>query len=230
MDDAGLTAAEFRVLAHVCRRAGDGTNGRGCDASIATMAKACRLNTDRLRQMIHKLIELGWIESNQKPGKATTYFPKFPQGDPLANKGGVEADPSPECQPHPLASEGGHPLANRGAEGIPEGNPLSKTTHGRPDLDQVRFFAASSDKGITLECAEKFWRQNEAVGWKLRGQPVINWKPLLEAYAAAWNRFEAQRPQTQAKLPRMSLEEAEALLGGRAPSRRRGIQENLQLP
>lgn len=226
MDDAGLTAAEFRVLAHVCRRAGDGTNGRGCDAGIAKMAETCRMKAATVRAALQALVCAGWLSAVERPGRVTIYTPKLlplAASDPSPETVGVrnveEGNPSPETVAHPSLSGIGDPSPLGGAEGIPEGNPLSKTTHTRPDLDQVRFFAASSDKGITLECAEKFWRQNEAVGWKLRGQPVINWKPLLEAYAAAWNRFEAQRPQTQAKLPRMSVEEAEALLGGRSPSR-----------
>ena len=112
MDDAGLTPHEFRVLAHVCRRAGDGSNGRGCDASVASMAEVCRIDPDRLRQMLKKLVLLGWLEATTRLGRATEYRPAFP------------SDPSLDCPPHPWATEGDHPLAIAGAEGKPEGNPL----------------------------------------------------------------------------------------------------------
>jgi hypothetical protein len=79
--------------------------------------------------------------------------------------------------------------------------------------------AAEPASGIPRACAEKFWRENEAVRWVRRGQPVMRWKPLLEAYAAAWARIEAQRPQRAATGQRLSDEEVDRLLGGRAPHR-----------
>lgn len=115
MDDAGLTPHEFRVLAHVCRRAGDGSNGRGCDASVASMARVCAMKADTLRGCLQGLAERGWLECTTRPGKPTEYRPSFPL-DPSPQTVGVEAYPSPE--------RGVHPSPQTGAEGKPEGNPL----------------------------------------------------------------------------------------------------------
>ena len=223
MDDAGLTASEFRVLAHVCRRAGDGANGRGCDSSIATMAKACRVHPDRLSQTLKRLVDIQWLTVEERAGRTWVYYPQIPEVHPPANNGGAEIHPTPECRPHPPTNKGVDPPTNKGDEGKPEGNPLREpkreSAPARPSLNQVIDFAEASAATIPRECAEKFWRENEAVGWMRRGQPVLRWQPLLEAYAAAWARFEGVRSQRDGKLPKMSLEAADALLGGRSPSR-----------
>ncbi len=93
LDDAGLSAAEFRVLCAVCRRAGDGANGRGCDASVGTLAKTCRLKGDTVRNALRDLVKAGWLEMTERPGKTSGYLPRFP--DPSRMGVGVEMAKTP---------------------------------------------------------------------------------------------------------------------------------------
>jgi len=117
LDDAGLTPHEFRVLAHVCRRAGDGSNGRGCDASVASMAAVCRMKADTVRQALKALVRGGWLTAWERSGKATSYFPAC-LGNP--------SYPSPETGAHPSPHTVGDPSRSRGDEG----NPLRDTLKG----------------------------------------------------------------------------------------------------
>ena len=58
LDDAGLSPVEFRVFAHVLRRAGrDGL----CFAGAASMAKSCRVNVKTLRKTLRALAGYGMV-------------------------------------------------------------------------------------------------------------------------------------------------------------------------
>lgn len=155
MDDAGLTAAEFRVLAHVCRRAGDGSNGRGCDASIASMAKVCKVHPDRLGQMLKRLVELGWLEVEVRQGRSWVYTPRFPECNPPTNKGWVEENPPLECHPHPPTNKGGAPLTIEGDEGKPEVKPeREKERDSNSAPDGTAFVRARSQIQFTWEAVQ----------------------------------------------------------------------------
>lgn len=70
LDDYGLSPYEFRVYAHVLRRAGGGK----CWESIPNMAKHCRMNEKTTRRAIQRLIDLRMIRPQLRPGKSTEYI------------------------------------------------------------------------------------------------------------------------------------------------------------
>lgn len=116
LDDAGLTPHEFRVLAHVCRRAGDGSNGRGCDASISSISRTCSMKRDTVRSCLQSLESAGWIRRDGRPGMTAEIYPRFPD---------VVADPSPQSATFwPDEGRGG------GQKGGDEGNPSRNTLKG----------------------------------------------------------------------------------------------------
>jgi hypothetical protein len=69
LDDYGLTASEFRVLAHVSRRAGKGE----CNASVPNMAKVCKLEEKTIRKALSGLVEAGLLAMHQRIGLPTVY-------------------------------------------------------------------------------------------------------------------------------------------------------------
>ncbi len=87
LDDANLSAEEFRVMAHICRRCGDEENGRQCYSAIGTMAKICRLHPDTLRKAVARLVEMKWVSIIERPGRTKVHVAHFP--DPSSLKVGV---------------------------------------------------------------------------------------------------------------------------------------------
>lgn len=69
LDDFGLSPAEFRIYAHIVRRAGNGQ----CWDSTESKAKTCRLSTGTVKRAIRKLLDHNLIEKQSRPGKTTLY-------------------------------------------------------------------------------------------------------------------------------------------------------------
>jgi hypothetical protein len=128
LDDAGLTPDQFRVFAHVSRRASSGK----CTAAGATMAKICRIHPDTLKRCIAELVRRKMLNKTERPGRTNLWRitspdewdltcntvdgkrkPGRPKAYPLETKGG-----------DPLETKGGDPLETKGAEGSPsQGDP-----------------------------------------------------------------------------------------------------------
>jgi len=66
VDEAGLTAAQFRVLCHVGRRG-------ECYEAVANMATHCRLHADTVRKSLKELVRLGWLHRQQRTGTTSIY-------------------------------------------------------------------------------------------------------------------------------------------------------------
>lgn len=127
LDDAGLTSEQFRVLAHLSRRAGDGAAW----ASNATMAEKCRLHPDTVVACLKELERRRMIRREARPGKTTVVKIMPPNYWDLAQPAKLErngraasrpADP-PETKggpsDHPPETKGGHPPETKGGEGNP---------------------------------------------------------------------------------------------------------------
>lgn len=135
LDDAGLSAEDFRVMAAICRKCGDEANGRQCDSTIRTLGKVCRLHHDTVRKSIARLVELGWVSVIDRPGRTKVHVARFP--DPYGFKGGVSSQGRGMVSREglffeggpPSGFKGGHPYGFKGTEGIPlrepkKGNPI----------------------------------------------------------------------------------------------------------
>jgi len=74
VDDAGLSPVDFRVLGHICRRAGE----ENCYASIRTIAKTCRVNEKTARASVHRLEKIGWVSMQKRTGQTSVLIPQTP--------------------------------------------------------------------------------------------------------------------------------------------------------
>lgn len=116
LDDAGLTANEFRVLGHLSRRAGKG------DAypKIESIAKVCRIHEDTVRKCIKVLVQRRMIELQERPGRTNLYVLTHPGKwiiNPPETNGGVLKQGGASNGVHPPVTEGGHPPETKGDEG-----------------------------------------------------------------------------------------------------------------
>lgn len=69
-DSAGLSASGFRVLAHICRRAGDGGQ---LWASASRMARECRLDRKTVFRSLGELMARNMIRRQSRPGDTSIY-------------------------------------------------------------------------------------------------------------------------------------------------------------
>jgi len=127
LDDAGLTPQEFRLFAHLSRRAGSGEAW----ASAASMATACRMHQDTVWAALNELERRRMVVREARPGK-TTLIRLTKPSDWNLNPPGLEGHPL-----KPGDGNGGTPptppnrVAPAGLEGH-EGNPLNVSKESNP--------------------------------------------------------------------------------------------------
>ncbi|MCC7518212.1 MAG: helix-turn-helix domain-containing protein [Verrucomicrobiae bacterium] len=122
LDDYILTANQFRVYAHLARRAGTD----GAWPSIKSMARTCRLHGDTVRRCLRCLRQLNLVRAQARRGATTLYILtpysdwKKPQskGPPSATRGALPVTGSTP----PPDTEGGTPHPGEGKVSH-EGNP-----------------------------------------------------------------------------------------------------------
>ena len=127
VDDADLSPVEFRVLAHICRRAGDGD----CWAGTKSVAKVCRVNLKTARKAVAVLVEKGWVKSMTRNGQTTVLTPCFPDQKTAATLPNpipypIEY-PSQSDTHHPTQSDTPHPTQSDTPEGYPIRIPKKET-------------------------------------------------------------------------------------------------------
>lgn len=69
LDDAGLTASQYRVYARIVRRAGEST----CFESIENMATGCRLEKKTILQCLRDLLQVNLIRKVRRLGFTSEY-------------------------------------------------------------------------------------------------------------------------------------------------------------
>ena len=120
VDDSGLTPTEFRVLAHICRRAGEGD----CWAGGQSIAAACRVNLKTARRVVADLSKKGWVSIQKRAGQTSVLKPTFPA---KANET-TAPNPIPHPIEYPTQSDTLHPtqLNTQGSTQLdtPEGHPI----------------------------------------------------------------------------------------------------------
>jgi hypothetical protein len=133
IDDYGLAANEFRLYAHLARRAGD----EGAWPSVESMARYCRLSVNTIRRCLRRLKEQNLIHATERPGFTTLYrLTSRRQWKSSA----FQIHPSKKNRA-PLLWEGSPPKINKGSttkrretKESHEGNPLKdNTVTGRLD-------------------------------------------------------------------------------------------------
>jgi len=119
LDDAGLTPQEFRLFAHLSRRAGEGV----AFAAAASMAKACRMHPDTVWAALSELERRNMVVRETRPGKTTqirltkpsdwNLQPTGLEGHPLKpgdGNGGVTPTPPNRVAPTGLEGHEGNPI------------------------------------------------------------------------------------------------------------------------
>jgi hypothetical protein len=121
LDDASLTAPQFRLLCRIARR------GR-CTESVSNMAAACQMNQETAWLALAALLELRMVRRISRPG-FTSIHEATPAAEwklPTRKQG---APPKTEWGHSEIG--GGYPLGNRGHEGTPlEGTPSKVRKNG----------------------------------------------------------------------------------------------------
>jgi len=200
LDDAGLSTAEFRVYAHLSRRASSMEDA--AYPSIETIAKICRIHPDTARACIQTLIDRKMLEKKERPGRTSFYFlmsPKkwlFPDQkngvDPSLQIGGVVDTPPSVSGGHPSLQTRVHPPETKGDEGNPcKGNPKegvqdtkSRKPMARPTLGMVQ--QECLKVGLPESEAEGFVAFYESNGWKVGRNPMKSWTAAVINWRKRW--------------------------------------------
>ena len=151
LDDWGLSPSEFRVYAHIARRAGMGGE---CWEGTHGMARVCRMNRKTVAAAIARLEKLHIIKVTRRDGKTSQIvltnssdwkpYPKqtLPKTDPTQNRPYPnEAQvPYPNEAQVPYPNEAQVPYPNEAHEGIPfKGAPLRESQEGNPQSPRAGF-------------------------------------------------------------------------------------------
>jgi hypothetical protein len=167
-DDAGLRPTEFRVLAHICRRAGDGQ----CWAAASSIAETCRINLKTARQAIANLERLGWVKSQKRTGQTTVLIPTIPPD----SDSGTPTNPIPYPKEYPTQSNTPHPTQSNTHPptqlNTHEGNPIripQKDT--QPDLLTVDTFLDTLWKSFPAKSRERSSKTQLATAWQKAKTP-----------------------------------------------------------
>lgn len=75
LDEYGLDAYEFRVMAHVARREGRNQKnaGKGCFATQKTIAATCQMSHRKAQDVLRVLCEAGLLDKEMREGTTNVY-------------------------------------------------------------------------------------------------------------------------------------------------------------
>lgn len=134
LDDYGLSPQQFRVYAHLARRAGGGK----AFPSVATVARVCKLHPQTARAALHVLVKHRLISRETRPGTTPIYrLTPCTEWDPP-----VSIASTPRGKSGPISvSEGG---TTKGVEGCPYETEVGK---GYPCEGHPRTALGERDNG-----------------------------------------------------------------------------------
>lgn len=118
LDDAGLDPKEFRIFAHLSRRASSGVAW----PSVKTMGEVCCISQSRVRLALKTLTERGFVTCEERAGR--TYLWTI---NPPEKWIAVVLTPVKSDSPTPITSDS-PPLSLL----IAEGNPVRQSIEGNP--------------------------------------------------------------------------------------------------
>lgn len=135
LDDAGLSANEFRVYAHLARRAGAGA----AFPAVASIAEVCRIHKDTAWAVLRSLEERGMVSRMSRAGLPNIYRLATPNAwtHPSDSANGKQGAPETEGRPPPEIKGWGAP-ETEGHEGTP-----SKVLHLRESNKAKAPFSSS---------------------------------------------------------------------------------------
>ncbi len=202
LDDYGLPPPEFRVYAHVARRAGSG----GAFPAVKSIARVCRLHPQTVRRALGVLVKHRLIRREDRPGKTAVYrlTPASEWQPPThITDHPYEKDTPPSVsQDTPPKRIQGYPSEKDGAEGNPsEGNPTKEETRtprtpGIP-CNEVEAVEQANLAGVPPEFARVEFCRLDSVGWvNGAGNPVRKWVSHLRK---RWADDQSQRTERKAQ-------------------------------
>lgn len=131
LDDAALSPAEFRVYAHLARRASSGAAW----PSVRSIAAVCQLNKDTVCSALN-LLEARQMVRRERRGFASTIYFLTPAAAWLSETEGQRI--LSENKGQGVRNEGTEPVRKEGTEGNPvEGNPQNSIPPLSPELENA---------------------------------------------------------------------------------------------
>lgn len=131
LDDAELSMSEFRIYAHLSRRAG--SPGGKCYSSVATVATVCKCTKNTVRAALVELESRKMLRKIERPGFTNQWYLTPPdEWGPLPKEGrGSTGDPTQKEVGDPYQNRVGDPTQKEVGEGTPrEGNPSEEEAAG----------------------------------------------------------------------------------------------------
>jgi hypothetical protein len=202
LDDYGLTPPQFRVYAHLARRAGSGAAW----PAIATIAATCRLDPKTVRKALRTLVGHKLIHKKERPSETTLYTltqasdwqpPTHISGQPYQS-----ANPPAKWEGSTTKPHEGQPYQKTPDEGNPiEGNPTKDKTHiprqGVLPRSEAEAVEQAKLAGVPPEFAISEFNRMEGVGW-IDGcqRQVRSWRHYL---AQRWSKEQSERQERKAR-------------------------------
>ena len=202
LDDYGLTPPQFRVYAHIARRA---SSGKAWPA-VATIARICLLHPQTVRQALRVLVRQQFITRQLRPGRTPIYrLTPASQWQPPTE---ITDNPSESDTP-PSVSDAtttkriqDYPYERNGDEGNPiEGNPTKEKTHiprqGGLPRSEAEAVEQAKLAGVPPEFAISEFNRMEGVGW-IDGcqRQVRSWRHYL---AQRWSKEQSERQERKTR-------------------------------
>jgi hypothetical protein len=195
LDELDLSAATFRVYAHIARRAGLGE----CFPGIDSMAQSCRLHKETVIESIKELEEKKMILVRRESGKTNRYRLTKPEawgvqpvgngerlwcGDvsemgnaPVGNgeRKGIQLSVSnPPLPPTVVVNDNGHKARNT------EKTERSEAHRAASERELQEFC-----KSIGVEAdAEYLWLKWQENGWTNGGKRIKDWRMTIRTWKA----------------------------------------------
>lgn len=202
LDDYGLTPQQFRVYAHLARRAGNGTAW----PAVATIAGVCKLHHQTVREALRVLVKHRLVSREPRPGTTPIYrITPAAAWHPLTRITGhpSESDTPPSVsEDTPTKRRQGHPYETKEGEGNPlEGDPKKEGIHtyqapGLPRSEQEAVEQAQL-VGVPPEFARvEFCRIESTGGVNGAGITVRKWTAHIRKRWADHQSQQAERRAT----------------------------------
>ena len=178
LDDAGLSAAEFRVFCRVARWA-------ECFQAVDTISKGCHLHPKTVRKALESLVNRGLLLRQQRYGTTSIYrvAPVDPFQTNIDHPCQTETPMVPALKVPTQVGKGGEPLSS-----------FLKTGFEKPTWEQVDEFSNTEELDGNFVAA--FFDQHERADWMIPNkltrklEPVRNWQKALIAFCT---KLEADR-------------------------------------
>lgn len=209
LDDYGLTPPQFRVYAHIARRASSGAAW----PSITNIARICKLHPQTVRRALRVLVQHRLITREPRSGTTPIYrLTPASQWQPPLNINGTPSasdTPTSDSESTPAKRIQSHPSETDGVKGNPsEGNPVKENIH-IPSTSTLGVSCNEAEAveqaklvGVPLEFARTEFLRLESVGWvNGAGNPVRKWVSHIRKRWADDQRQRAERKTYTAARP-----------------------------